>query len=120
MSAPRTYLDYLEDIIRAIDDVAAFTQGFDEAAFVADRKTLYAVTRALEIIGEATRRIPADVQSRHPAVPWRFMARMRDRIIHGYDTVDPAIVWQTILHDLPPTRVQLDVVLVQERSAQQP
>jgi len=92
MSASRTYLDYLADILGAIEDIDTFTQGMDEAAFRADRRTLYAVTRALEIIGEAAKRIPGDVQARHPNIPWRGMARMRDCIIHGYDTVDAAIV----------------------------
>lgn len=120
MSGPRTYLDNLDDIVLAMDDIVAFTHGMDEAAFTTDRKTVYAVTRALEIIGEATKRIPIDVQTRYPDVPWRFMARMRDRIIHGYDTVDPAIVWQTVMQDLPPTRLLLDTVLIQERFGEQP
>lgn len=85
----------------------AFTHGMDEATFMTDRKTLYAVTRALEIIGEATKRIPVDMQTRYPDVPWHFMARMRDRIIHGYDTLEPAIIWQTVTQDLPPTRAVL-------------
>lgn len=119
MSMPRTYLDYLSDMLSAVDDIGMFTRGMDQAAFFADRRTLYAVTRALEIIGEATKRIPDDVQKRHPQVPWRFMARMRDRIIHGYDTLDPAIVWQTVTQDLPPTRALLAAVFTQERSAQQ-
>lgn len=117
MSAPRTYIDYLADILGAIDDIATFVQGLDEAAFVADRKTIYATTRALEIIGEAAKRIPADVQARHGLVPWRLMARMRDRIIHGYDTVDTAIVWQTIYSDLPQTRSLVAAALDAERMA---
>jgi uncharacterized protein with HEPN domain len=120
MSAARTYLDYLDDILGAIDDCSAFIQGMDEAAFRADRRTVYAVTRALEIIGEATKRIPPDIQARYPDVPWRFMARMRDRIIHGYDTVDSAIVWQTLTIDIPPTRSLIQNAVAQERRASQP
>lgn len=118
MSAPRTYLDFLHDILSAIDDTALFTHGIDAVEFAQDRKTLYAVIRAIEIIGEATKRIPVEVQMRHPAVPWRYMARMRDRIIHGYDTVDPAIVWQTITQDLPPTRTLIADVIAAERGQQ--
>jgi len=117
MTAPRTYLDYLADILGAIDDVTAFVQGLDEAAFIADRKMFYATMRALEIIGEATKRIPIELQARHASVPWRFMARMRDRIIHGYDTVDTAIVWQTIHIDLPQTRSLVAAALDQKRGA---
>lgn len=120
MSAHRTYLDYLADIVGAIDDIALFVQGLDEATFAVDRKTVYAVTRALEIIGEAAKRIPPDVQSRYPDVPWRFMARMRDRIIHGYDTVDTAIVWQTLLTDLPDARGRIVSAYDQERRTNTP
>lgn len=120
MSTQRLYIDFLNDIIKAIDDIFSFTQGMDEIAFTTDRRTLYAVIHALEIIGEATKRLPQAVQARHPQVPWRFMARMRDRVIHGYDTVDPAIVWQTITQDLLPTRTLLNDVLSHERSLQQP
>lgn len=118
MTAERTYIDYLADILNAIDDIAVFVRDVDEATFATDRKTVYAVTRALEIIGEAAKRIPAHVQARYPRVPWRFMARMRDRIIHGYDTVDTAIVWQTIRNDLPQTRSLVANALDQERRAE--
>ncbi len=115
MTVPRTYLDYLVDILTAIDDIEAFTRGLDEPSFTADRKTVYAVTRAIEIIGEAVKRIPDTVQGRHLQVPWRPMARMRDRIIHGYDTVDPAIVWKTVTDDLPPTRARIASALADEQ-----
>lgn len=114
MSVPRTYLDYLADMITAIDDIELFIHALDAEAFAADRKTIYAVTRAIEIIGEAAKRIPDEVQARHPQVPRRLMARMRDRIIHKYDTVDSAIVWQTVTQDLPPTRASLALVFTQE------
>jgi uncharacterized protein with HEPN domain len=114
MTAPRTYLDDLADILAAIDDIEAFTRELDEAGFTADRKTVYAVTHAIEIIGEAVKRVPEAVQGRHPQVPWRPMARMRDRIIHGYDTVDPVIVWKTVTDDLPPTRALVAAALADE------
>lgn len=120
MSAPRTYIDYLADIVGAIDDIALFVQGLDEATFATDRKTVYAVTRALEIIGEAAKRIPAEVQRRYPEVPWRLMARTRDRIIHGYDIVDTAIVWQTLVTDLPAARSRIVSAYDQERGADTP
>lgn len=120
MSAPRTYIDYLADMVGAIDDIALFVQGLDETTFATDRKTVYAVTRALEIIGEAAKRIPAELQSRYPEVPWRLMARTRDRIIHGYDTVDTAIIWQTLITDLPAARSWIASAYDQERGADTP
>ena len=63
--------------------------------FEADFRIHFAVVRALEIMGEATKRLPAALRDGYPNIPWREMAGMRDRIIHGYDTVDLRIVWDT-------------------------
>jgi uncharacterized protein with HEPN domain len=67
--------------------------------FEADFRINFAVVRALEIIGEATKRLPMDLRQQYPRVPWRNMAWMRDRIIHGYDTVDLQIVWDVVKVD---------------------
>ena len=88
MSPKRDILDYLSDIADAIDAARSFIGDRDSAQFRADLRTVYAVTHALEIVGEAAKRIPDLVRVRYPAVPWRLMAGMRDRLIHGYDTVD--------------------------------
>ncbi|NWG19873.1 MAG: DUF86 domain-containing protein [Chloroflexi bacterium] len=117
MSAPRGYLDYLDDIATALDAVASFLQGLDLDGFRSDIKTVYAVTRALEIAGESVKRLPEDVRARHPGIPWRLMAGMRDRLIHGYDTVDVAILWQTATQDVAALRDPLAEVIRQERIA---
>ena len=78
---------------------------------------MYAVTHALEIVGEAAKRIPEPVRARYPAVPWRLMAGMRDRLIHGYDTVDLDVLWKTITEDLPATRPLIGEVIRQEQAA---
>ncbi len=103
MTSKRTVLDYLTDIADAIDAAPAFVAGMDAAQFRADRRTVYAVTHALEIVGEAAKRIPEPVRARYPAVPWRLMAGMRDRLIHGYNTVDIDVLWKTLTEDLPAT-----------------
>lgn len=117
MSAPRTYIDYLDDIASALDAAISFIQGLDTDGFRSDLKTVYAVTRALEVAGEAVKRIPEDVRARHPGIPWRLLAGMRDRLIHGYDTVDHDILWQTLISDVPAIRSPLAEVIRQERSA---
>lgn len=73
-----------------------FTEDLSSAAeLAANRKTLYAVIRALEVVGEAAKRVPQEIRDRAPRVPWTAMAGMRDRLIHGYREVDTNLVWRT-------------------------
>ena len=73
----------------------------DPDALASDRRTLWAVIRALEVIGEAARNVPEEVRRAHPEIPWRGMTGMRDKVIHGYFGIDAKIVWATVRHDLP-------------------
>ncbi|KGK98075.1 hypothetical protein LI82_10060 [Methanococcoides methylutens] len=96
----RSSVDHLEDIRSAIDDILTFVEGYTYEHFEDDKKTQYAVIRALEVIGEASKNVSSDVRSQYPSVPWREMASMRDRLIHAYFGVDTRIVWDTIQQDL--------------------
>jgi uncharacterized protein with HEPN domain len=69
--------------------------------FESEFRINYAVVRALEIIGEATKRLPESIRAQYPNIPWKGMAGMRDRIIHGYDLVDMQIVWDVVKIDIP-------------------
>ncbi|MFW5641082.1 MAG: DUF86 domain-containing protein [Thermodesulfobacteriota bacterium] len=104
----RDYLDYLEDILTAIDETADFTEGISFEVFKSDRKTFNAVVRSLEVIGEAAKCIPEDVQAEAPDIPWKYMARMRDKLIHHYFGVDPEIVWNVIRNELPPLEPRIE------------
>jgi uncharacterized protein with HEPN domain len=98
---PRDYLDYIEDIIFAIEDIEIFTEGYDFDRFADDKRTLYAVVRCFEIIGEATKNIPDSVKTEYPGIPWRKVAGMRDTMIHEYFGVDIEIIWKTVNNDIP-------------------
>jgi uncharacterized protein with HEPN domain len=84
------------------------------AAFRDDPRTLKAVLWNLSVVGEAVRHAPAAVVAAHPEIPWAPMRDLRNRIVHGYDTVDAEIVWQVVRAELPPVLAAL------ERLAQEP
>jgi len=86
------YLDFLEDILDAMEKAEILLDNVTYGNFEEDFRINFAVVRALEIIGEATKRLPIQFREEHPDIPWRGMAGMRDRIIHGYDRVDLEIV----------------------------
>ena len=99
----RTYLDYLEDIEEAMVSACRFVEGMDYTGFAEDARTNFAVVRAIEIMGEATKKVPANIQERFPDIPWQDMARMRDKIIHAYFGVRLEVVWDTAKVDIPIT-----------------
>lgn len=97
----REYLDYLRDVLDASHKAIQFCEGMSYDDFAEDDRTTFAVIRALEIIGEATKNIPVSFREAHPDLPWREMAGMRDKLIHQYFGVDLEIVWTTVEERLP-------------------
>lgn len=84
----------LRDILEAITDIEIFTTGFTFEQFLADKKTSYAVIRALEIIGEAVSRLPEDFKDSIPTVDWFRIRGMRNRLVHDYNNIDFHAVWE--------------------------
>jgi uncharacterized protein with HEPN domain len=97
----REYEDYLNDIVEAVAAIERFVEGMSFEEFREDQKTLFAVTRAFEVLGEAAKKIPQTLKKKHPDIPWREMAGMRDKLIHEYFAVDVSVLWKTIQGDLP-------------------
>jgi len=104
-------LDYIEDVIEAMNDAMSFVEGMEYDDFLKDRKTVYAVIRAIEIIGEAVKKIPELVKNRYPQIPWREMAGMRDKLIHEYFGVNLRAVWDTVKQDIPSLKPSFDKIL---------
>ena len=97
----------LRDIVDSIDRILEYTASNSYASFAQDRRTIDAVLRNFEVLGEAARHVDAESMSRLPAVPWRDMADLRNLLIHEYFGVSLEIVWATIERDLVPLRTAL-------------
>lgn len=111
MTSKRTHIDYLRDILDAVEKAGEFTRGIDFDQFAADPRTHFAVVRALEIIGEAAKNVPIAIREQHPDIPWSEMAKMRDKLIHSYFGVDLRVVWRTVQEDLPSLHEQMTQVM---------
>ena len=99
----------LRDILFHIDLATEFVAGFDRDTFRKDLRTLYAVTRCLEIISEASRRLPDDLKARHPAISWKQMAGAGNVYRHDYEDVAAQFVWDTVQRALPSLREVVEV-----------
>jgi uncharacterized protein with HEPN domain len=106
------FLDYIEDMIDAMEKAEIAVAGVDYERFAADFMINFVVVRALEIIGEASKRLPMSLRDQYPTIPWKDMAGMRDRIIHGYDNVDLHIVWDVVAREIPYLKPQLRQILI--------
>jgi uncharacterized protein with HEPN domain len=105
------FLDFVEDIVYAMDKAEILLKNVTYDQFESDFRTNLAVVGALEIIGEATKRLPMSLRQEYPDIPWKNMAGMRDRITLGYDTVDLQIVWDVVKVDIPQIRPRIRHIL---------
>ena len=101
----------LGDIRYFIDLIGSFLEGYDYQRFAGDLRTFHAITRCLEIISEASRRVPEDIKARHPTIQWRQMAAAGNKYRHDYEDVAQQVVWATVHDALPPLRAIINVEL---------
>jgi len=107
----RDYETYLEDILAAIAKIVQYVEGMSEQDLIEDERTFDAVLRNLEVIGEATKRIPEAVRTQAPEVEWRKVAGLRDVLIHQYAAIDAAIIWDIIRNHMPQLRRSIESLL---------
>jgi uncharacterized protein with HEPN domain len=107
----RDYTDYITDILNSIDEINEFTADMDYEIFSLDKKTINAVIRSLEVMGEAAVKIPQDIRERFAEIPWKRMAGMRNKLIHEYFGVDIELVWEVCKNEVPPLRPLLERML---------
>jgi uncharacterized protein with HEPN domain len=91
----------LRDIGENIRLAQSFVQGFTLRKFRGDKRTIYAVIRCLEIVSEASRRLPAGIKGRHPGIPWKDIAGAGNVYRHDYEEISTAMVWNTVKAALP-------------------
>lgn len=117
MKRGREYVDYLRDILDAIEKAEQFVEGMDFDRFSSDYKTRFAVIRALEIIGEASKKLPETVKRQNPDLPWREIAGIRDILIHEYFGLNLQVIWKTLKEDFPKLKPIIAAML--ERATRQ-
>ncbi len=108
---PRRPEVHLEDMLAATQKVEQYVAGLTREQLAADSKTLDAVVRNLEVIGEAAKNVPEDIQAAHPEIEWRKMAGLRDILIHRYFGIDVEIIWDVLQHKLPRLAAQVRRIL---------
>lgn len=92
---------YIKDILEYMERAEGHIKGLNFEEFLRDDKTCDAVIRCIEVIGEAAKNIPDEIRDKYPSIPWRDMAGMRDKIIHGYFIVDFENVWLVVREEIP-------------------
>lgn len=109
----REYRDYLEDIYSDLCLVLEFTEGMSINEFISDSKTQYAVCKALENMGEASKRIPESIRKKYPRISFRQMAGLRDVVTHDYAGISYDMIWKLIISDLPSLKEHLSQALAE-------
>jgi uncharacterized protein with HEPN domain len=85
----------------ATTDIENFVANITYEEFIKDRKTLNAVVRSIEIIGEASKQLPDSLKAKYPELPWKEITGMRNKLIHAYFGIDTETIWETIKHNIP-------------------
>ena len=111
MSEKRIFTDSLNDILNEINRIFKFVSTMTYDEFIQDEKTIYAVTRSFEIIGEATKNISDDIKNTYNQIPWSKISGMRNKLIHEYFGVDLETLWNTIKNRLPEIKQPVEEIL---------
>ena len=104
----------LLDLRLASRRILEFTEDQDFESFSDDLKTQSAVILQILILGEAAKRLSTSFRDRHPEIPWSEIMRMRDKLIHHYEGMDPGEVWQAAREDIPALLASLERILAEE------
>ena len=104
----------LQHIVTEIQEACSFAEGMTFEEFVCDRKTVKAIIRSIEVIGEAAARISGSTRVKHSNIPWKQIVGMRNHLIHVYFDTDYMTVWKTVKDNLPPLLKQLEMIIIDD------
>jgi uncharacterized protein with HEPN domain len=104
-------IEYLRHILDEINYVEGIASGINEDRFLSDQTLKRSFVRSIEIIGEATKKIPADFRAKHNDIDWKRFAGMRDKLIHDYFGVDYSIVWDVVISKLPELKQKITQII---------
>lgn len=111
----RTYIMFLEDILTSMNRIAEYIDGYNFETFKRDYKTVDAVIRNFEVLGEASKNIPLEVKQKYPHIPWNEMYLLRNKVSHEYFGVDYEIIWDVATNYLPENRIQIEEIFLLEK-----
>jgi uncharacterized protein with HEPN domain len=117
MAAPRDPRIVLEQMLEAIVDIEQITAGRSFETYAADRTARRAVERCIEIVSEASRRLPPGLKDRHPTIPWPKIAGIGNVLRHDYDVVNDATIWHAATVDLLPLKAAVAALLRESEAA---
>ena len=112
----RAFILYLEDMLQSIQRIEEYTLGFEFITFKRDYKTVDAVVRNFEIIGEAAKNVPDEIKFAHPEIPWKEMYLLRNKVSHEYFGIDYEVIWDIVKNYLPQNKIEIEIVISKLKS----
>ena len=112
----RDVLVLLNDILNSGKKIIKYVENYSYNDFILDSKTVDAIVRNLEIIGEASKKLSENFKEKYNNIPWRTIGDLRNRIIHEYFGIDEAIIWKIVKEELEPLLKQIEIILKKEQN----
>lgn len=106
---------FLRDIMTCIERIGTYVSGLDRKDFFADQKTMDAVMRNLEVIGEAAKKLPENIKEKYPNVEWRKLAGLRDILVHHYFGIDEDIIWDVLANKILEVKTELEKISLNKK-----
>lgn len=111
----RDWKFFLQDILTCIDRIIIYMKGMGRKDFFNDQKTVDAVMRNLEVIGEAAKKLPENIKEKYPNMEWRKLAGLRDILIHHYFGIDEDIIWDVLANKIPEVKAELKKISLNKK-----